>query len=105
MASGLPAPFCPLRTMSGIPCPLCGSTRALLAFAALDPLAAFRWNPLTALACAGIVATFLVWLAGRWLRRDWLAHAQARSGRLPVWALLGAALVANWIYLCLTLSR
>lgn len=101
----LPTPFCPLRTMTNIPCPFCGSTRVLLAFAQFDPVAAFRFNPLFALVCIGVVAVFVVWLAGRVLHRDWIEQAQACLHRLPVWTALGIALAANWIYLYFALPH
>ena len=89
-------PACPFHALSGLPCPACGSARALLALAALDPLAALRWNPLAALAATlfgtgGLVAA-LGELGGRPLR-------EPRS-LPPVWRIaVVAALVVNWAYL------
>lgn len=37
---------CPVEYFFGIPCPGCGMSRALLAFAKLDPALAFYYHPL-----------------------------------------------------------
>ena len=37
---------CPFRSLTGIPCPGCGMTRAWLAALRLDFLAAFRYHPM-----------------------------------------------------------
>lgn len=37
---------CPIRALTGIPCPGCGMSRAWLAFVRLDLAAAFRYHPL-----------------------------------------------------------
>src|SRR5262245_45115134 len=42
----IPFPFCLLRKTTGVPCPACGSTRSLVAWTHLDPIAALRFNPL-----------------------------------------------------------
>jgi hypothetical protein len=36
---------CPLRTLTGIPCPLCGATRAVVALAHGDVFQSLRFNP------------------------------------------------------------
>ena len=37
---------CPIRSLTGIPCPGCGMTRAWLAALRLDILGAFRYHPM-----------------------------------------------------------
>jgi len=49
-APGDPGVACPLRTLTGIPCPLCGMTTSVEAAVRLDLAAAFHANP------AGIAA-------------------------------------------------
>lgn len=55
----LPLPPCPLREMTGVPCPSCGSTRTFAALARLDFAAALRLNPLV---CVGACAASALWL-------------------------------------------
>ncbi|MFI5198537.1 MAG: DUF2752 domain-containing protein [Thermoanaerobaculia bacterium] len=93
LARGLPP--CPFRSLLGIPCPTCGSTRALLALAHFDVGAALSWNPLAA--TAGI----LLVLGGL------LAFGAALAGRgveMPrptpaLRAALALAIAANWVFL------
>ena len=91
------SPVCPFHALSGVPCPTCGSTRALLALAALDAPRALAWNPLvvvglTALAVAGALAPF--WVAAR-------APLPITDERAVRWmrVVVPAALAANWLYL------
>ncbi len=89
-------PACPVRRLTGWPCPGCGTTRAALAWAELDPAAAFAANPLAAAGWALLVAGGLA------------AALASFGGRLPAeprtlpplarWA-LAVALLANWAYL------
>lgn len=89
-------PACPLRAMLGIPCAACGSGRAIVALARLEPLAALLANPLAAL----VTVTFLLGgiAAGVAALLDRLpAEPRTLPTRLR-WAALGA-LVANWCFL------
>ena len=88
---------CPLHAMTGVPCPTCGSTRALVALGQFHPWEAFLWNPLVTLGAflfliGGLLAPLWVGRGGRLPR-----HA----GTAPVWFRLGvpALLVVNWVYL------
>src|SRR5690606_1481945 len=56
--------ICHLRLFTGIPCPTCGSTRALMAILDGRPLDAFLFNPLMfvlGLATALILGVRLIW--------------------------------------------
>jgi hypothetical protein len=90
-------PACPVRAWVGLPCPTCGTTRALMALGHLDFATAVAWNPLVALSIVVLVVGGLV--AG-------LAAAAGRGvpdppGELPRTLRLAALLVlaANWLYL------
>ena len=95
LAEGVPR--CLLKTLSDLPCPTCGSTRAALALARLDLLEALALNPLATLAWSFLVAGGLA------------AGALALAGRPvpePTWRLGSGAramivliLLVNWAYL------
>ena len=80
--------------MTGLPCPTCGATRALLALARLDPVAALAWNPLVTLAVLAFLAGGVVALL-----RAFGGHG-VPDGPPPRWAGAAAALAlaANWAY-------
>ncbi len=90
-------PPCPIRGLTGLPCPTCGTVRAAQALAGLEPLQSLAVNPLASLAWmalvgGGILAGTLAAL-GRSLREpDWQVSRPVR------WSLV-ALLLVNWIYL------
>ena len=97
---GLGIPACTFHRMTGLPCPTCGTTRAVLA--ALDGrvLEAVRWNPLVVTAIAAFEAGGLIapiWLAGT-------GRVPVLEGRVPVWIRIAAVVlfVANWLWLVLS---
>jgi hypothetical protein len=99
----VPLPFCLLKRITGIPCPLCGATRCLQACSRFDFGAALYWNPLAFAACAGIAAWFVVWAADRLCNRRWLGALRSVFPlRALKFGLLGV-LVLNWFYLCIVL--
>jgi hypothetical protein len=64
----LPAhpPFaCPLRSMTGVPCPFCGMTRAVVAAVHGDIGASLRYNPGGILLVALAIALVVGWRARR----------------------------------------
>jgi len=65
-------PPCPLRTVTGIPCPFCGMTRGVTALVHGHLSAAFTFNPGAFLIVAMAVVLLIAW---RWQRV-----------RIPVWA-------------------
>jgi hypothetical protein len=90
-------PPCPFRTLTGVACPSCGTTRAFEALAHGDLSTAFSLNPLA-------VTGLLAFVTGGLLAPIW----NRRAGRIPdlrgvvsVRVGLAAALIFNWIYLWL----
>ena len=55
---------CPLRALTGIPCPLCGMTTAATALASGDPAAAMAANPFV-LVLAGFTLVMAALMAAR----------------------------------------
>lgn len=101
----VPLPFCLLRKITGIPCPACGSTRSLVAWAHLDPIEAFRLNPAFFLLVGGVIAWAIVHLSDRVLGTRVAEHLRrAWRDRVRTWQWL-AVIAINWLYLCLTLPK
>jgi hypothetical protein len=93
-------PGCVFRSLTGIPCPGCGSTRAATAMLQGDLAASFASNPLAAL--AGLVFVVGAPLAALWvLTRGPMVEF---SNPLPAWIrwLMAAVLLVNWVYLVAT---
>ncbi len=91
-------PPCPVKALSGVPCPACGSGRATLALARLDVSAAFASNPLFALSAllfviGGLVALGLAF-SGRGVPEPRTLPFALRAGLVLVVAL-------NWAWLLL----
>jgi hypothetical protein len=97
----LPVALCYLKAFTGLPCPTCGSTRALGRLFALDLPGAFAMNPLMTLA-AIVVAL--------WAAADLALLPRRRALGVEVAPRLGFALrvaavavvLANWAYLLAT---
>jgi Protein of unknown function (DUF2752) len=85
-----PGPLCPLRRLTGVPCPFCGSTTVFMEAGAGHWGAALSANPVT-------VAAALVFLAAPLLALDPIAAI----GHLPPWTrwLGGLVLLAgSWLW-------
>jgi hypothetical protein len=98
LARGLPP--CPVRTLAGVPCPGCGTTRAALALADLDLAAALAVSPLATtgwlLLVGGGAIAGVLGAAGRELPA---APAWTPGRLLALRLAAGSALLANWLYL------
>jgi hypothetical protein len=94
----LPVALCYVKVLTGLPCPTCGSTRALGRLFALDLSGAFAMNPLAALAALALAAWGLADLALVWRRRALGVQIAPRLGALLRVAAV-AALLLNWAYL------
>jgi hypothetical protein len=95
LAAALPS--CLFRDFAGIACPTCGTTRAALALARLDPLRALAFNPLATLGWALLIG------GGAIAGSAALANRPLAAVRLPtgVAARVGVigVVLANWAYL------
>ena len=91
--SGLP-PLCPLRGTTGVPCPLCGSTRAVMATAQGRLLDAVVLNPLfcTALVVGAAVLLLRVGFGRR------VAISLAPTPRRLAWSAAALLVALNWTY-------
>jgi hypothetical protein len=94
----IPLTLCVFKGLTGLPCPTCGSTRALGRLFALDFAGALAMNPFTTLV-AGLVAG--------WAVADLVLLPRRRALGLDVSKRFGFALrvgalvlvLANWVYL------
>lgn len=90
--------ICSFKLLTGLPCPTCGSTRALGRLFARDVAGALAMNPLATLLALAVVPWAIADLAllarGRSLGVR-VPPAAARALRVAVLALM----LANWIYL------
>jgi hypothetical protein len=78
-----PVPPCPLRTLTGIPCPMCGSTRGVIAAVQGDLGRALTLNP------ASLIVLFLAAM----LVVGW----RVERVRIPVWAIV-VVFAILWTY-------
>lgn len=93
-------PKCALKATTGIPCPTCGGTRALRALALCDFSGALKWNPIVTVAALTSLAIFILWIA---LPSEKFGKIQKRLLSKPFALFAVFALIANWIYVILTL--
>lgn len=94
LAHSLGIVLCPLKRFLGIPCPTCGSTRAVLCLLRCDFHSAFQLQPLvmTLVAASGPVV-----LAAKLSQRA--KRLLASMALHPLTWFLGAlAVIANWVY-------
>lgn len=101
----IPLPRCLLLQFTGIPCPTCGCTRSLAAWTQLDLASAFLFNPLFFAACTALVLWSGMRLVEMRTARELVSRQHLRLGKNTAWALGAAAVILNWLYLCLTLPR
>lgn len=94
----LPFTVCYLKALTGIPCPTCGSTRAVGCLAHGDLPGAFAMNPLATAALLALVPWALADLALLTRGRALGLSASPRAGKVLRVAVV-ATVLANWAYL------
>lgn len=88
-------PLCMMKLVAGIPCPVCGSMRALESLSRFEIIAAFRSNPLIVL--FGFVT--LVILVLRLLTGQTVRFEASNRQKLAAGIIVLVLFVANWIFL------
>jgi hypothetical protein len=91
--------LCVLRSLTGIPCPACHSTRALSALLTGRIGAALAFNPLVTLLALGSAGAALGSAARRLAGRGILALEVSRREETALRVAAVTAVAANWIYL------
>ncbi len=96
-------PSCVFKTLTGLSCPTCGSTRCIVFLAHGNIASAFFMNPLIAAAAMGAML-FLPYSLFTFifdLPRLGVALAENEKYRLRIMTVL--LVLANWLYLVITL--
>jgi hypothetical protein len=88
------AVLCPFRLITGLPCPFCGSGRAVASLLWGEVLEGWLWNPLMVTAFAAFAAV----LGARLLFGRAVVLGLSRRERAGAWAAAGAAILLNWAY-------
>ena len=83
---------CPFRTLTGLPCPICGITRSVLLALRGDISASFRTHPLGLFVVLGAVFGILYGVLALWTP----ALPETGNRRLMSWLII-AAIVAAWM--------
>lgn len=95
--TSLKLPFiCPLRALTGIPCPLCGMTTGTVAFLRGNLAESIRVAPLSVLFVPAIVAALA--FKTKALIASPLRKVRSRPASRIGLALLAAALLSSWIF-------
>ena len=98
----LPAPLrCPFLALTGLPCPTCGTTRALAALAQGDIPRALLLNPLITATALGISAAAAGSLWRRLTRRPALRCSFSRREMVFLRGATAAVIALNWAFLLL----
>ncbi len=93
---------CPIKKVTGFPCPSCGSTRAAVAFVEGDIKKSFFENPLGAFLASFLLLgpPWIVWdyLSGHSTFMFWYTRAEKFIRRRSVSVILIGMMVAIWIW-------
>lgn len=94
--------ICPLRAVTGLPCPSCGLLRSTNAILLGHVGTAFATNPLDTLFLLVVVPVMIaVWAVRMWRRVAVIVEFTRRERRLA-WTALIVAVAINWAYVLAT---
>jgi len=88
--------LCNFKRVTGVPCPTCGTTRAVIALTSGDVTQAFVLNPLTTLA---LFMGFFWMILRIGFGASMHCSFAIRGARISAWGALAALVLANWVYL------
>jgi Protein of unknown function (DUF2752) len=99
---GIQLPRCTFKMLTGLPCPTCGVTRAVIALSRGQIAHGLFMNPLAAIAC-GAALVYLVYAAAVLaLRLPRLRPVLSPAGGRALRAATVAAIAINWMWLIAT---
>lgn len=87
--------LCLLRRFTGMPCPTCGSTRAVRALADGRPLDALLFNPMV----VTLGVALALWLVLRVAFGRRIDVRLSRRQRRAAWTVAAVAFLANWAWI------
>ena len=93
------APSCVFRSLTGLPCPTCGSTRSFVFLSQGRLLAAFSMNPLIVLAALFAVLYLAFSLAALAFDLPGMSFSLADGEKDRVRAAAVLLVLVNWLYL------
>jgi hypothetical protein len=99
--AGVPSLRCAFHALTGLPCPTCGATRALLALRAGAPAAALRANPAVAALAMLAPALTAYGLAAWWFDLQRFRIHLEPAARLRARHLAWGAIAMQWLFLVL----
>lgn len=90
-------PPCPMRTLTGLDCPLCGGTRATRSLLTGDVAGAIDYNLMVPVMALVAVVLGLWWLAARSSEAVSFDGARTLLGSRVVWIGVAVAFAAFWL--------
>lgn len=92
--TGRPVSLCLFKRLTHLPCPTCGSSRAVLALLHGRVVQAWLYNPLVVTAgWAGLVILAVRAVTGRWPKLT-----LSKTAKRYLWVALAVAAAANWAW-------
>ena len=96
------APSCAFKGITGIPCPTCGTTRAVVYLSRGDVAAAFTMNPLAALGLMAAVPYLFYSVIALIFNLPRMSLVLNRSERIATQTTAVVLLLVQWVYLIST---